>query len=70
MSLNHNNFGSCGVVGHAIKPTKVDSRTKFESLAIEGDSPVGEINNGGEHVPEYGGTRGTLPESGWTIIQG
>ncbi len=42
----------------------IDSRTSFENESIEGDRPVGEIKIGGEYVPEYGGTRGTLPESG------
>ena len=46
-----------------------DSGTKLESLTIEGDSPLHEITNEGEYIPEYDGTRGTLSEPGWTIIQ-
>ena len=47
-----------------IKSTAIDSRTSFESESIEGDRPVDEIENGGEHVPKYNETRGTLLESG------
>jgi hypothetical protein len=37
--------------------------------SIEGDTPVNEIDNGCEYVPEYHGTLEILWESGWTIIQ-
>ena len=58
------------VVGRAIKWTGVDSRTQLGSWSKEGDTPVGEIDNGCEHVPEYHGTLEILWESGSTTIQG
>ena len=58
------------VVGRAIKWTGVDSRTQLGSWSIEGDTPVGEIDNGCEHVPEYHGTLEILWEPGSTTIQG
>jgi hypothetical protein len=43
----------------------------MEILAVEGDSPVCEIcGERLDFVPEYGGTRETLSESGGTILQG
>ena len=66
-----------GVVGlyrrdlPVLREALADSRTWLESLAIEGDSPVYEIRGGIlGRVPEYGGTRETLSESGRTIFQG
>jgi hypothetical protein len=58
------------VVGRAIKRTGVGSRTQLESWSVEGDTPVNEIYDGRERVPEYHGTLEILWESGWTIIQG
>ena len=46
-------------------------RTWLESLAVEGESPVFEMCKVFLNiVPEYGGTRETLSESGRTISQG
>ena len=61
---------SLGVVGRAIKWNVIDSRNQLGSWGIEGDTPVDEINENREHVPEYHGTLETLWESGETILQG
>jgi hypothetical protein len=55
---------SSGVVGRAIKLTGVGSRTQLESWSIEGETPVGETDDGGEYVPEYHGALETLWEPG------
>lgn len=50
---------------------ELGKRTCLERPAIEGDSPVFESASGFlDKIPEYGGTRGTLPEAGRTIFQG
>ena len=38
--------------------------------AAEGESPVDEVPIRAEQTPEYGGARGILPESSWTITKG
>ncbi len=45
-----------------------DKRTVLGRPAKEGDSPV--IDDDSYCVPEYGGTRETLSESGGTTLQG
>ena len=58
-----------GLLTPRLRP--VYSGTWLESLAKEGDSPVREMDKARlDVVPEYGGTRETLSESGRTIFQG
>ena len=64
MSKSEAHECSSGVVGRAIKLTVVGSRTQLESWSIEGETPVGETNDGGEYVPEYHGALETLWEPG------
>jgi hypothetical protein len=48
-----------------------DSRTVLGRPVKEGESPVGEMfMQGMAEQPEYGGTRGILPEAGGTTLQG
>lgn len=47
-----------------MKLTVVGSRTQLESWSIEGETPVGETDDGGEYVPEYHGALETLWEPG------
>lgn len=61
---------SSGVVGRTTKLIGVDSRTPVENWGEEGDTPVDEIDNDSEYVPEYHGTLEILWESGWTTTQG
>ena len=47
------------------------SRSELERSTTRGESPVDETPSGTvASVPEYGGTRGILSESGGTTLQG
>ena len=47
------------------------SRSELESSTGAGESPVGEtVDRRVARVPEYGGARETLSESGGTTLQG
>ena len=54
-----------GVATHLIV-MQVLSRRGLESLAIEGNGPVGEKYVAARVAPEYGGARGILSESAKT----
>ena len=54
------------VCANAPRVMQLSSRTGLESLAIEGNGPVGERQVAARVAPEYGGTRGILSESART----
>ncbi len=51
------------VCANAPRVMQLFSRTGLESLAREGNGPVGEKQVAARVAPEYGGTRGILSES-------